>query len=325
MADDNDSHSSTAEGKRETHDKTSKPQASVKSALPEQKASESEPRTNKRQPDKHPEEPLKKRREKKSAEMEPSEAEKEPANQSSQPSNAEPEIPQALSVARAARTAEPGPAAQGLERLPAAFAVSAAGEDRGLKRQLDASTKPTQPTDSEEDAKRRKQERDDQERKAAELAAAKAAQDLRDARRERIQERILLKQLDGNRKTKERVSPDGKAKKQQQKSAGTPPAEQKASQTNTDRSASAPAPEPRRIAFEVRTLQEAKKSERTSGAEVQTTHLAQMAQIQAVQPEPKQLEQTSVAVTAVQDVGCSCAVCFMMLSLVGCVDFQGSF
>ncbi|CAE7429974.1 unnamed protein product, partial [Symbiodinium sp. CCMP2456] len=245
MADDNDSNSS-AEGKRETKE-TLRAQAlqvphAVPAVSPEQKAETAEP-SLKRQADNHADEPAKKRREKKSKD--------------SQTAQSEPDKTSDKIIGKERLETQASPQGQSAEADnrsmgPVGIAAGRAESAGESKRQLDPKM---QPSPQRADAKRRKQDSSEHDQKAAELAAK--AQDLRDAKRERIQEQILLRQLGaGERRPRENPSPDAKNKPQ--------PTSGAAVEDGASSRVAAPMQEPRRIAFEVKNHQEAKKADRTS-------------------------------------------------------------
>ena len=285
MADDNDSNSS-AEGKKEMKDtkETQRAQAlqvphAVLPVNPDQKpdTAEREPSLKRQaEVDNHAEEPAKKRREKKSKES--------PAVQGE---------PGKASVKESLET-QASPQGQSTvadnQSIAAAGPVESAG---GSKRQRDPKLQPSpqleQPAEPAEpaDAKRRRQDQQkqtEQDQKAAQLALAAKAQDLLDAKRERIQERILLRQLGaGERRAKENPSPDATSK-QQQITSGAVVQDGASSYQKAGRVA-ADVQEPRRIAFEVKSHQEAKKADRTSSVATEQTANMQKQIAQPLQAE----------------------------------------
>jgi len=285
MADDNDSNSS-AEGKKEMKDtkETQRAQAlqvphAVLPVNPDQKpdTAEREPSLKRQaEVDNHAEEPAKKRREKKSKES--------PAVQGE---------PGKASVKESLET-QASPQGQSTvadnQSIAAAGPVESAG---GSKRQRDPKLQPSpqleQPAEPAEpaDAKRRRQDQQkqtEQDQKAAQLALAAKAQDLLDAKRERIQERILLRQLGaGERRAKENPSPDATSK-QQQITSGAVVQDGASSYQKAGRVA-ADVQEPRRIAFEVKSHQEAKKADRTSSVATEQTANVQKQIAQPLQAE----------------------------------------
>ncbi|CAE7814282.1 unnamed protein product [Symbiodinium sp. CCMP2592] len=286
MADDNDSNSS-AEGRKDTKDtKETKETQRAPEALqvphavlpvnPDQKPNTAEREPSlKRQAEgvPHAEEPAKKRREKKSKESPAVQGEADKAS-----------VKEHLET-QASRQGQSREA--DTQSIAAAGPVESAGG--GAKRQRDSKPQPEQLAEEPADAKRRRQtdqqkqtEQTEQDQKAAELAAlaAKREQDLRDAKRERIQERILLRQLGGERRAKENPSPDAKSK---QPSTSGAVQDGASSYQKADRVADVQ--EPRRIAFEVKSHQEAKKADRASSVATEQT-----ANVQKQVAQPSQAE-----------------------------------
>ena len=279
MADDNDSNSS-AEGKKETKEtkETHRAQAlqvphAVLAVSPEQaETAEREPSLKRQaEADSHADEPAKKRREKKS---------KDSQTVQSEPDKISGKKPLETQASPQGQSAEADNRSMDLVGIAAGPAESAES-----KRQRDPKMQPSpQPADT----KRRKQDSSEHDQKAAELAAK--AQDLRDAKRERIQERILLRQLGaGERRPRENPSPD--AKNKPQPTSGAVVEDGASSYQKADRVAHVQ--EPRRIAFEVRNHQEAKKADRTdrtsSVATEQTAVNAVNVQKQIAQPQAELL------------------------------------
>ena len=305
MADDNDSNSSPAEGRKEVHDKASRPVAGVKPVIGEQRASEGEqPKSNKRQPEKQ-DEAARKRRDKKQDGQAADQAKESPPTQCLQATATSSLDLKATDADPTQSTAVPEQDVRGVKRqldivpmMPSEpvddakrrrrdsngqdkktaelVAIDDAGESRpsggpdGKAKKVE-DQKAAEVVQAADNAERKRQEIEDQEKKVAQLAAAKA-QDLRDAKRERIEERILLKRLEGDQRKKETRPVDSKSKVWPRSDTGITPEKQKNSQNKADHGAGAQAQEPRRIAFEVRSLQEAqeaKKTDRSSAAAVE--------------------------------------------------------